>query len=413
MVLELPISRVMKKIFVASFRIWAPAFVQRISALDVEIDFFGCESNFSYPDNVNYLGQVRWPFGDVLDYLEANYEKYSLIFLPDFNWQINDRFNKFREGISAPILCPSYQANEIERNKLFSKKLFDDLDIPTPKYFEYQGLEHLEKNIDRKFVFKLADDWIHSGHQTMIFDDEKYKKIIPMFFQRGYKGKAYIEEFVEGREAILHFLCNGKENIYLGSARDYKKIFDNDQGMNVSSTGSYSPVEYISNNTIDQVKQFVDKIQTTVEYLGIMCVGIIFNDQELKVLEINVRPGTPEFLTTLETIEPSNLLDNLISAANRTSMIESKFLNVNAVSVQLLHKNYNFEMKKDSNFPDDKSIKDLDVTYFYKEFHNYNYFSSVTTVDADRKVAARRIYQQLEKISTGDYRFRSDIGLLD
>jgi phosphoribosylamine--glycine ligase len=403
----------MKKVFIASFRIWAPAFVQRISALPVEIDFFGCDSNFKYPTNVNYLGQVLWPFNDVLDYLESNYQQYDLIFLPDFNWQINERFNDFRKSISAPFLCPSYQANEIERNKLFSKKLFDELEIPTPDYFEYQSLEHLENNVRGKFVFKLADDWIHSGHQTMIFEDEKYKKVIPMFYQRGYKGKAYVEEFVEGKEAILHFLCNGSENIYLGSARDYKKIYDNDQGMNVSSTGSYSPVGYINDEIINQVKNFVTKIQSRVDYLGIMCVGIIFNSSDLKVLEINVRPGTPEFLTTLETIEPKNLLDNLVNAAHRIPMIESKFLDVSAVSVQLLHKNYNFEMKKDSTWPDDTGLEDLDVTYFYKEFHNYNYYSSITAVDVNRITASKKIYQRLEKISTGDYRFRSDIGLLD
>lgn len=402
----------MEKIFVAGFRIWSPSFVNKISALPIEIDFFGCESNFKYSGNVNYLGQVVRPFDNVLDHLENNYRNYDLIFMPDFNWQINERFNNFRKNASAPILCPSYEANEIERNKLFSKKLFTNLQIPTPHYFEYQGLEHLEKNVKNKFVFKLANDWIHSGHQTMIFADDKYKKIIPMFFQRGYKGRAYIEEFIEGKEAVLHFLCNGKENTYLGSSRDYKKMYDGDLGINVSSTGSYSPVDYIDNEIISQIKEYVTKIQSKVDYLGILCVGIIFNKQELKILEINVRPGTPEFLTSLEVIESGNLLENLINAACRLPMNETKFLNLSSVNIQLLHKHYNFEMKTNSVFPRDENLKDLDVTYFYKEFHNYNYYSSITKTDTERKIAAEKIYQQLENLDIGDYRYRTDIGIL-
>lgn len=401
----------MRKIFVASLRIWAPTFVNKISSLQVKIDFFGCKSNYRFSDNVNYLGECSWPFKSVLDYLIEHYKEYDLIVMPDFNWQVNDEFNKFRESVSLPILCPSYSANELERNKLFSKKLFDDLTIPTPKYFEYQDLTHLEENIETKFVFKLADDWIHSGHQTMIFDNDNYKRIIPMFFQKGYVGKCYIEEFVEGQEAILHFLCNGTDNIYLGSSRDYKKMYDGDTGINVSSTGSYSPVEYVDKNIISSVKNCVSSIQQKIDYVGIMCVGIIITNSNFKILEINVRPGTPEFTTLLYTVESENLLDNLINAANRRPMTDTKFVDVSAVTIQLLNKNYNFEMKSDAVLPDDSSLVDLDIVYFSKEFHRYNYYSSITAIDTTRIFAAEKIYKQLNLINLGDYRFRTDIGL--
>jgi phosphoribosylamine---glycine ligase len=397
-------------IFIASLRTWAPTFVYLISK-NHNIDFYGCRSNINYSENVNFLGSYFNARNKVIDYLKINWKKFDLIILPDFDWQIDLDFLLLRKDISVPILTPSLEANLIESNKLFSKKLFEYLQIPSPSYEIFHSTESIKKE---KFVFKLSTSIIHSGFQTMVFNDDSYKTIIPKYFQMGYTGQAFIEEFIEGKEAVLHFLCNGNDNLYLGSSRDYKKIGENDTGINVSSTGCYSSVEYVNDTIIKTVKDYVSKIQNYIEYVGILCVGIIISkDNNINVLEINVRPGVPEFNTLLLTLDQDTLIENLYSAASRNKFSTIKNLNKSATTIQLFHKNYSWVDKPNSITPDLLKLSDFIVSYFEKEYHHFNYYASISCTAPTKEQAADKIYDHLSSIDLQDYIVRKDIGYLE
>jgi len=44
--------------------------------------------------------------------------------------------------------------------------------------------------------------------------------------------KVVVEEFLQGVEASVFALCHGTDAVILGSAMDYKRAFDGDQGPN-------------------------------------------------------------------------------------------------------------------------------------------------------------------------------------
>jgi len=48
-----------------------------------------------------------------------------------------------------------------------------------------------------------------------------------------------IEEFLNGTETSLLCFVNGKEIIPMESARDYKKAYDNDMGLNTGGMGCF------------------------------------------------------------------------------------------------------------------------------------------------------------------------------
>jgi phosphoribosylamine-glycine ligase len=399
-------------IFAASLRTWLPTFVYLISE-NHKIDFYGCNSNLSYNNNVNYFGSCFKKRNELILFLKNNWKKYDLIIMPDFDWQIDPDFQILKKIIKTPILSPSVEATQLEGNKIFFKKLLKQLNIPTPEYSLYESVEKVESLNKKKFVFKLAVPLIHSGYQTRIFSDDSYKKIIPQYFEKGYRGEAYIEEFVEGKEAVLHFLCNGKENLYLGSSRDYKKISDGDGGINISSAGSYSNVDYVLPEIIQKVKKYLKKIQSYIDYVGIMCVGIIIYNNDLTILEINVRPGVPEFNTLLLTLDTDLLVKNLYLAAIRKKLLPMRPLLLSATTVQVFHKNYSWESNPNSEIPEKILLNDLIVTYFEPEFHQFNYFISISSTGEDRKKVSDNIYQQIKNIDFKDYKFRSDIGYLE
>jgi len=53
--------------------------------------------------------------------------------------------------------------------------------------------------------------------------------------------KVVVEELLQGVEASVFALCHGTDAVILGSAMDYKRAFDGDQGPNTGGMGSISP----------------------------------------------------------------------------------------------------------------------------------------------------------------------------
>src|SRR5204862_3552211 len=51
-----------------------------------------------------------------------------------------------------------------------------------------------------------------------------------------------IEERLEGREASVIAVCDGRRAIALPAARDHKRLGDGDQGPNTGGMGAYSPL---------------------------------------------------------------------------------------------------------------------------------------------------------------------------
>src|SRR5688500_15698805 len=57
--------------------------------------------------------------------------------------------------------------------------------------------------------------------------------------------RVVVEEFLEGRETSLFCLTDGTEKLILEPAQDYKRAYDDDEGLNTGGMGSYSPVPWL------------------------------------------------------------------------------------------------------------------------------------------------------------------------
>ena len=109
-----------------------------------------------------------------------------------------------------------------------------------------------------------------------------------------------LEEFLDGVEVSLLAICDGERAYSLVPARDYKRIFDNDEGPNTGGMGAFSPVPELPAPQIDEIsaqvhQPIVDEMKRRgAAFHGILYAGLMLTADGVKVLEYNTRFGDPE-----------------------------------------------------------------------------------------------------------------------
>ncbi len=237
----------------------------------------------------------------------------DLIISTGLTLQLNPNFQAWLEKYQGHKLIPNLYCSQYEDSKIKSKALFKQLGIRTPDYqvVAYQELLTKFDQLPRPFVVKYDQDF-RLGRQTLIVNDSNWLDILKELQQHGGRkfisaqpNKEFIiEQYVIGTEHSLHILAKGLDWCYLGSARDYKRELDQDQGNNVTSMGCYSPAGKLSKD----IENYVDQLLTYFHnqgqaYHGIMYLGILCDTSGHDwLLELNCRPGNPELITVLDNI---------------------------------------------------------------------------------------------------------------
>ena len=372
-----------------------------------------------------FVGFFFW----LKNFLDANIENYDFVIATYLRLQTADWFHLFKS--KRPIFCVDQTSAKLEDDKLFTKHILKDLNIPTPKFSILDSANIISELEKLNFPIVVKTNVPVGPLGTWVFTDDSYKieTQILMAKVKGTRRPAgaspaavYTEEFIDGPEISAHFLCNGTSWKYIGSARDYKKNYDNDTGPNTNGTGCYSPVAYFTDELQQVVFGYMDKIlaylnNMGIYYKGFMYLGINVDRNNVpQILEINTRPGTPEILTILDTIDNSNLLENLYRAATGQDLLDITFKDNSAVAIGLMNKNFpvvgerlwNSDKPNITNLPDDLSFYEHCSIFIGQTCNGF-----VSTTDKSKEIASNKIYKYLNTIDTKDFRYRTDIGFLE
>jgi phosphoribosylamine---glycine ligase len=110
-----------------------------------------------------------------------------------------------------------------------------------------------------------------------------------------------VEELIEGSEASVHFLTDGKGYLVLPAAQDHKRLLDGDAGPNTGGMGAYAPAPLVDEAMARRIEEQV--VRPTLRGLhadGIPFRGVLFAGMMITpsgdpyVLEYNTRFGDPE-----------------------------------------------------------------------------------------------------------------------
>jgi phosphoribosylamine--glycine ligase len=133
-----------------------------------------------------------------------------------------------------------------------------------------------------------------------------------------FGGEFVIEELLEGDEVSLFALSDGVNLVTLGSAQDFKRIGDGDEGPNTGGMGAYSPVSLPAaiEDLVELVhRPVIDELaRRGAPFVGCLFGGLMLTPDGPKVLEFNARFGDPETQVLMPRIE-GDLLEVLAAAA--------------------------------------------------------------------------------------------------
>jgi phosphoribosylamine--glycine ligase len=139
--------------------------------------------------------------------------------------------------------------------------------------------------------------------------------------------RVVIERALEGREASVIAICDVSLALALPSARDHKRIFDDDRGPNTGGMGAYSPAEDLADADVARIvlsfhrPVLAELARRGFPFRGALFAGLMLTADGPRLLEFNVRFGDPETQAVLPRLDAP--LGVLMAAAARDRLAEA------------------------------------------------------------------------------------------
>jgi phosphoribosylamine--glycine ligase len=323
---------------------------------------------------------------------------------------------------------PSAAAARVEGSKVYAKELMREVGIPTAAHAVFDSHEEAAAHLAcASYPAVLKADVLAAGKGVVICRDEsEAREALDAFFvsRRFGKTRVVLEEFLDGEELSLLALCDGERAMPMAPARDYKRIFDDDEGPNTGGMGSHSPVPGFDPEHAEVLARsvhqpLVDELRRRgTPYHGVLYAGLMITPSGPKVLEYNCRFGDPETQAVLPRLR-SDLLDLLDRASRPGGLagVELEWSPEWAVTVVLASRGYPESSSKGDEITGLRSIDSLDVEVLHAGTAEEDgrlvtaggRVLNVTGIGSSAGEARERAYTAAGKIEFDGKQMRSDI----
>ncbi len=331
------------------------------------------------------------------------------------------------------IFGPDAKAADLEGSKAFAKELMRKNKIPTAGFKTFNSADEALAFVEncRSFPMVIKADGLAAGKGVIIVDNrESAETTVRNIMLDRIFGKAgnrlIIEDFVEGVEASVFSLVDGKTISVLETAQDHKQVFDNDRGPNTGGMGAFSPAPNIRGKVYSQVEDQI--IVPTVHamesegrpFRGLLYYGLMITRTGPRVLEYNVRGGDPEMQVLLARMETDFLAIALATAESRLEEIgQIETDRRPGVCVVMASGGYPGSYKQGfpiSGIPEAEAMDDVWVIHAGTRKEGDEIVTAggrvlnVVALGDNLEEAKRNAYAAVSKISFEGCHYRSDIG---
>ena len=229
------------------------------------------------------------------------------------------------EAAGIASFGPSARAAALEGSKGFTKDLCAKYGIPTAAYRRFTEAVAAKEYVRAQgapIVVKADGLAAGKGVTVTATIDEALAAIDAALIGNRFGSagaEIVIEEVLEGEEASIFALVDGRHALLLASAQDHKRVGDGDTGPNTGGMGAYSPAACVTPEIEAAIRRRI--IEPTVAamaregrpFKGVLYAGLMLTGEGPKLIEYNVRFGDPECQVLLPRLK-SDLLPALIAA---------------------------------------------------------------------------------------------------
>ncbi len=329
------------------------------------------------------------------------------------------------------VFGPSKEAARLESSKVFMKELAKKYGIPTAGFevfTESVAAKKYIKGFKGKFVVKA--DGLAAGKGVIVCSskEEGLEAVEAMMERKIFKDagkKVIIEECLEGEEASIIVVTDGKDALPLASAQDHKRTLDGDKGPNTGGMGAYSPAPVVTDETMkavmkDIIRPAIDGLSKEgIKYTGALYAGLMIDISGPKLLEFNCRFGDPETQAILPRLK-SDFVE-LIEASidDEIDIASLQWDERPCVSVVISSGGYPGEYKTGFEIDGLDALEKMKDVYVFhagtrtsgeKTVTAGGRVLNVTALGSDIKDAIDRCYNAVNLIEFEGMHFRRDIG---
>lgn len=324
---------------------------------------------------------------------------------------------------------PRKSSARLESSKAFTRELLTKYNIEgNPSYAICKNKTEILNFLKDFPEVAIKPDVLTGGKGVRVSGEHLKTKeeIINYALERIEKDKyVVIEEKLNGKEFSLQAFVDKNLNIIpMPMVQDFKRAYDNDEGPNTGSMGSYSCANHrlpfvtdkIYNTSLDIMKNTINalKEETNENYKGILYGQFMINNGDPKLIEYNCRFGDPEAINVLELLQ-TNLVDISKQIINGT-LVDAKFEDKATTCVYVVPEGYPTDPISDH--PININNNKLDSNYYFASVYGNNSqikttnSRSIAIVSTGKSVreARKSVYEQLDKdVITGRVFYRKDI----
>lgn len=326
---------------------------------------------------------------------------------------------------------PNKKGARLEGSKSYSKDFMKKYNIPTAKYEVYTDhIKALKGLQDFNTPIVVKADGLAAGKGVLICQTiEEAEDAINSIMKNKQFGDAgstvVIEEFLDGTETSLLCFVNGNDIIPMESARDYKKAYDGDKGLNTGGMGCFSPNPIYTESLKSFIKENILNttlngfIKEKMDFRGILFIGLMITGDEAMVLEYNTRFGDPETEVVLPRLK-SDLCEVMEKTIDGTlSLNDLQWTEKQSTTVILASGGYPniYEKGKEITGLD---LVDSEVIVFHggtklsdgKVLTDGGRVLAVTALGNTIEEAREKVYKNIAKIKFEKMEYRRDIAKL-
>ena len=332
------------------------------------------------------------------------------------------------EKESLKVFGPNKKCAQLEGSKAFSKDFMIRHNLPTAKYKEYTDLDKAIAEIDEfGYPVVIKADGLAAGKGVVIPEnrEDAIETLKEMMADHkfGHAGdKIVIEEFLTGVETSILAFVDNNTIVPMVSAKDHKKVFEGETGLNTGGMGTFSPSEIYTDELAKEIQEkILDKTlegfkKDNLEYKGILFVGLMITEEGPKVLEYNVRFGDPETQSVLFRLNTdlSKIMTAIID--NNLKNIEINYSKEEAICVMLTSGGYPEAYEKGKVITGLENL-DSDIVVFHSgtKFNGEDIVTNggrvigITAKGSSVKEASDKVYDNIKKINFEGMHYRKDI----